>query len=297
LGSAELVTPSLVGQVLRRVYRLQRIQFRSFKYLYRYHSLEYLISIVTPFYDLFVKGFDELILRNDVVLDFLAVQWSCEGITLDQQQALYTWTLSEKKLDSKIIDVLLFRDNRSRNVYEGHREGLLFGGVQDGSISSDNILDIGIWISTSISERQQVNGESGKRSVSLPGLSQSWDSMVQTSSSLFSALSFGTVPARRSPLAIEQKPDVSVAMYEGSWIEGKKIWLEASGERTVPISLGNQRPGFLRESSGQQSPDEDNLVEIEIFIYKVHPSTILTTAQRSPSHIPNDSIFKTSRNI
>src|SRR5579862_4050594 len=50
------------------------------------------------------------------------------------------------------------------------------------------------------------------------------------------------------------------------------IWLESTGEESsVPISLGNQRPGFLRDlsSSGQFSPGEDNLVQVEVHVFKV----------------------------
>lgn len=126
-----------------------------------------------------------------------------------------------------------------------------------------------------------TNGNvAGKTPVSLPVLAQSWDSVVQTSSSLFSALSFATSPAKRSPLAVpldpqdEQLKPPAKAPEVGRWIigdgkEGKRIWLEAGSERHVPISLGNSRPGFLRELSGQQSPGEDTLVEVELSVYKV----------------------------
>ena len=123
-----------------------------------------------------------------------------------------------------------------------------------------------------------MNGAaSAKHSSSLSSLTQSWDSVIQTSSSLFSVLSFGTVLAKRSPLAVvpsddHEEPHTPHVNADGGgrWIlggdeDGKRIWLEAGAERLVPISLGNQRPGFLRE----QSTEEDSLVEVELSVYKV----------------------------
>ena len=130
-------------------------------------------------------------------------------------------------------------------------------------------------------EVADTNGDiTAKRSVNLPGFTQSWDTVIQTSSSLFSALSFGTLATKRSPLAGPlEPPDGSVTPSAetpgvGWWViggerDGKRVWLEAGGERLVPISLGNLRPGFLRELSGQQSPGEDSLVEVELSVYKV----------------------------
>jgi len=116
-------------------------------------------------------------------------------------------------------------------------------------------------------------------------------------------LSFGTMPAKRSPLATTpeiasgtQKSDPFKESMDARWIiggdnEGKKIWLEAGNERVVPISLGNERPGFLRESSGQESPGVDGLIELELSVYKFNDVLLvfLTYPSTKP---PPDSSFK-----
>lgn len=213
--------------------------------------------------------------------DFDAVRWSCQPLEQSIRSSITTW-LRKAKSRKSLIDALVFRAAKETLPYEPQREGLLFAGLQDGNLSSENIRDIGLLISTlDIQEKEEdtdTNGEVGvKRSVSFPGFSQSWDSVVETSSSLFSALSFGTVPAKRSPLGqpldAGNEP-VKRPKEEGRWIvggdrEGKRLYLEAGGERMVPISLGNARPGFLRGLSGQQSPGDDDLVEVELAVYKV----------------------------
>jgi len=222
-----------------------------------------------------------------VELDFDAVRWSCQPLDQSTRSAFTTW-LRKAKSEKSLIDALLFRAPKETLPYEPQREGLLFAGLQDGNLSSENIRDIGLLISTlDVQEKPQetdTNGDvGGKRSVSFPGFSQSWDSVVETSSSLFSALSFGTVPAKRSPLALPQDAraePVKKLKGEGRWIiggdkDGTRIWLEAGGERMVPISLGNARPGFLRELSGQQSPGDDDLVEVELAVYKVHSTSFV----------------------
>jgi len=223
--------------------------------------------------------------ENPVEKDFDAVRWSCQPFDKKRLEAFFAWLQDAKTKNSDIIDALIFRAPKERLPYESQREGLLFAGLQDGSLSPENIRDIGIYLSTlDIQDPEEVdtNGDtSAKRSVSLPGLTQSWDSVVQTSSSLFSALTFGTLPAKRSPLAASvDSQDVALKPHPktpdvGRWIigggkEGMRIWLEAGSEKLVPISLGNSRPGFLRELSGQQSPDEDSLVEVELSVYKVN---------------------------
>jgi len=222
-----------------------------------------------------------------VELDFDAVRWSCQPLDQSTRSAFTTW-LRKAKSEKSLIDALLFRAPKETLPYEPQREGLLFAGLQDGNLSSENIRDIGLLISTlDVQEKPQetdTNGDvGGKRSVSFPGFSQSWDSVVETSSSLFSALSFGTVPAKRSPLALPQDAraePVKKLKGEGRWIiggdkDGRRIWLEAGGERMVPISLGNAQPGFLRELSGQQSPGDDDLVEVELAVYKVHSTSFV----------------------
>lgn len=278
----DLITPSILCQLLRRAYRLHRLQFRSFKYLYRTHSLEYLISIITPHYLSFSQNLKLWLSEYGVEIDFDAVRWSNQSLDLTVQESFKTWLQQTKSENSNVIDMLIFRIQKERYTHESSREGLVFAGLRDGNLSSENIRDIGLYLST-INHHQQeevdTNGDTtAKRSVSLPGISQSWDSVVQTSSSLLSALSFRTAPAKRSPLSIPMEtPQETVkenGKDEGKWIiggdkEGKRIWFEASGERLVPISLGNLRPGFLREGYDQQSPDEDALVEIELSVYEV----------------------------
>ena len=225
--------------------------------------------------------------RISVELDFDAVRWSCQPLDQSTRSTLTTW-LRKAKSERSLIDALVFRAPRETLPHEPQREGLVFPGLQDGNLSPENIRDIGLFLSTvDIREKPEetdVNGEvGGKRSVSFPGFSQSWDSVLETSSSLFSALSFGTVPAKRSPLAqpqdVRHEP-VKKPKEEGRWIiggdkDGKRIWLEAGGERMVPISLGNARPGFLRELSGQLSPGDDELVEVELAVYKVSAPSYL----------------------
>jgi hypothetical protein len=265
-----------------RAYRQQRLQFRSFRNLLHSHSLKYLISTITPYYTAFVESVNSSLTRISAELDFDAVRWSCQPLDQTTRNSLTTW-LRQTKSEKSLIDALVLHAPKETFPYEPQREGLLLAGLQDGDLSSENIRDIGLFVSTldmhDSHEETDMNGDvTGKRSVSFPGFSQSWDSVVETSSSLFSALSFGTVPAKRSPLAtsldVAEEPPPKKAREEGRWIvggekEGKRIWLEGGSERMVPISLGNARPGFLREPSGQQSPGDDDLVEVELSVYKV----------------------------
>jgi hypothetical protein len=247
--------------------------------------LEYLTLTVAPYYASFMRGLNLSLEKNGVETDFDAVRWSCQSMDTNTRNSLHTWLRNTKSDNPNLIDALLFRAPKETLPYEPSRDGLLFSGLQDGSLSAENMRDLGLYMST-LDIRQpdkhpDVNGDNGKRSVSLPGLTQSWDSMVQTSSSLFSALSFGTVPAKRSPLAspaespnVLAKNDPFNKPCDARWIvggdnEGRKIWLEAGGERAVPISLGNERPGFLREASGQESPGDDGLIQLQLSVYKV----------------------------
>jgi hypothetical protein len=274
----DLITPSLLCALLRRVFRLQRLQFRTFRYLLNSHSLEYLKSSISPHYNTFARDIDLSLTGAGVEMDFDAVRWSCQPLDHDARESLTNWLQHEKSQNADIIDVLLFRDRQQSLPYDSTRDGLLYAGLQDGNISMENIRDISLFMATldtkEVEEKVDLNGDTtGKRSVSLPGLSQSWVSVVQTSSSLFSALSFGTLPAKRSPLAAPEEPikqGLVKKKEEGRWImKGKRIWLEAGEESLVPISLGNQRPGFLREHSVQPSPDDDDLVDVELSVYKV----------------------------
>jgi hypothetical protein len=247
--------------------------------------LKAVINTIESYYTFFAKNLNLSLLQNGVEMDFDAIRWSCQSLELSGRDSLVFWLRRIKTEYPNVVDAFLFRAVKDSLAYEPRCDGLLFNGLQDGSLSAENIRDVGLYMSTlDIQKREKgdVNGDIvGKRSVSLPGLTQSWDSMVQTSSSLFSALSFGTVPARRSPLATppETPRDTSKVnplevTDDGRWIiggdtEGKKIWLETGGEHPVPISLGNERPGFLREISGQESPDEDRVMELEISVYKV----------------------------
>jgi hypothetical protein len=178
-----------------------------------------------------------------------------------------------KEENENVIDIFLFRDQPSRFHYEHRRDGLLFAEPQSNKISPENIRDINLVISTLPlpTETTPMNGDiNGKRAVSLPGLNESWDAVVQTSSNLFSTLSFGTLPARRSPLSASPEPvSLETKVDEGRWIiggekEGLKVWLEGNVQ-SVPISLGNERPEFY----GEDNIDDDGLVEMEISIYKV----------------------------
>jgi hypothetical protein len=299
----DLITPSLLCALLRRVYRLHRLQFRTFKFLLNGHSLEYLKTTIAEHYDMFARGIDLSLTGAGVEMDFDGLRWSCQSLDLPARESVSTWLQEAKSTNGGIIDVLMFRDRQPCLVYEATRDGLLFPGLQDGNLSMENIRDISLLISTldtkEVEEKVDTNGDvSGKRSVSLPGLSQSWDSVVQTSSSLFSALSFGTVPAKRSPLATPEEPVKQEPVKkneDGRWIlEGRRVWLEAGEENMVPISLGNQRPGYLREHSILPSPGEDDLVEVELFIYKVHsPLIVLILVQRPPSQLRNVTRFQT----
>ena len=242
-------------------------------------------------------------------LDFDGIRWSIQHLEPPATATFRTWLRDLKARNPEILDVLLFRNKSDKRLhYEAGQEGLLFAGLQQRSLSWENIQDISLFIDslpanekegTKKDDNEKKNGEAAiaKRSVSLPGLSESWDSVVQTSSTLFSALSFGAVPAKRSPLVSvtdavrAAKNDTKQASTDGTnqhtgeqtvgnmgeWIlgvegQGQMIWLESTGEESsVPISLGNQRPGFLRDlsSSGQFSPGEDNLVQVEVHVFKV----------------------------
>ena len=223
--------------------------------------------------------------RISAELDFDAVRWSCQPLDQSARSLLTSW-LRKAKSEKSLIDALVFREGKETLPYEARREGLLFAGLQDGDLSPENIRDIGLFLSSLDTKEKpeeiDTNGEvSGKRSVSFPGFSQSWDSVVETSSSLFSVLSFRSVPVKRSPLAQPEdalNEPAKKPTQEGRWIvggdnDGKRIWLGAVGERMVPISLGNQRPGFLRELSGQQSPGDDASVEVELSVYRVRPAS------------------------
>jgi hypothetical protein len=222
---------------------------------------------------------------HGIEADFDSVRWSCHPLDEKTRKSLLRWTREQKHPKTpEIIDLLVFRTASEAASYEADRSGLVFAGIQDGVLSPENIRDITLYIRTlNIDDPpalpDTLNGESSaKRSVSLPGFTQSWDSVVQTSSSFISALSFGTVPAKRSPLAAPEDPPelpkVEDKVVRGRWIiggdtSGKRIWLEGGGDRAVPISLANARPGYFRESSGIQTPGEDNLVELDLSVYKV----------------------------
>lgn len=303
----DCITPSLLSKLLRNSYRTMRLHHKTFKSLLREHTLSDLINIVTPHYTTFA-GSLPLSFRS-VDLDFDGVRWSTQNLEPSATATLRTWLKALKSQNPEILDVLLFRNKSDKILhYEAGKEGLLFAGLQQRALSWGNIQDISLFIGslptdekegTKRDEDVKKNGEAatGKRSVSLPGLSESWDSVVQTSSTLFSALSFGTVPAKRSPVVsvtdpvkatkndTKQAPTSNTTPHIGKqkienlgkWIlggegQGHRIWLESTGEESsVPISLGNQRPGFLRDlsSSGQFSPGEDNLVQVEVHVFKV----------------------------
>src|SRR6202021_2313717 len=117
---------------------------------------------------------------------------------------------------------------------------------------------------------------------------ESWDTVVQTSSNLFSALSFGTIPARRSPLSVSEEEE------EGKWIVGgggRKIWVERD-VISVPISLGNQRPGYFND----QIIEDDGLQQIQICVYKVPSITskLIILAFRYITYLPPQTRYKTS---
>lgn len=238
-----------------------------------------------------MRELDLTLSKNGVEMDFDALRWSCEPLNHNTQRSLGEWTRKTKSEASDIINVLLYRQPRSNVPYKASGDGLLFAGLQDGSLSPANIRDISLLVShlrnQQVEKKVTTNGEAvHKRSVNLPSASLSWDSVVQTSSNLFSALSFGNLPAKRSPLSApvdkETKNGDETGMNagqngnqeNGDWLIGgdkepKKVWLEVTSEPLVPISLGNQRPGFLRDLSNSQLLGEDNLIEVELSIYKV----------------------------
>jgi len=282
---------------MRNAYRLHRLRYRTFRYLHRTHSLSELISTITPHYQGFVKTTDLSLCMHGFDADFDAVRWSCHPLDDKICKRLLKWTRERKtSRTSPIIDLLVFRTANGAASWEPDRSGLVFPGLGDGALSAENIRDITLYIHTLNIEdppppsTAQVNGESPlKRPVSLPRFSPpSWDGVVQTSSSFISALSFGTVPAKRSPLVVPQevpeppKLETSDAPVRGRWVVGgdsrgaEKIWLEEGGDRVVPISLGNARPAVLRDGLGAQTPGGDNLVQVELSVYKVHNIPVAT---------------------
>jgi hypothetical protein len=206
----DCITPSLLSKLLLDSYRTMRLHHKTFKSLLREHTLPDLVNITRPHYTSFA-GSLPLSFRS-VDLDFDGIRWSNQPLEPPGTEALRTWLKDLKSQNSEILDVLMFRNKSEKGFhYEAGKEGLLFAGLQQRTLSWENIRDISLLIeSLPTNEKEETkkdedvkkNGEVGigKRSVSLPGLSESWDSVVQTSSTLFSALSFGTVPAKRSPL-------------------------------------------------------------------------------------------------
>lgn len=270
--------------MMQNVYRLQRLHSRTFKYLHD-QSRAHLVSTITPHYRSFAENIDLSLCAHGIEGDFDTVRWSCHPLHERTQKSFLRWTREKKhRKTPEMIDLLVFRTANEVPSYEADQSGLVFAGIQDGALSPENIRDIALYVKTVDTDDpstlpEPVNGESSaKRSVSLPGFTQSWDTVVQTSSSFISALSFGTVPAKRSPLAAPEDPPeppkIEDKVARGRWIIGgdrgaKRIWLEGSGDRAVPISLANARPDHFRESSGIQTPGEDNLVELDLSIYKV----------------------------
>src|SRR2546423_7806510 len=187
-----------------------RLHHKTFQSLLQEHSLSDLINVITPHYTAFARSLPFSF--HSVDLDFDGIRWSTQHLEPPAIATLRTWLKDLKSQNTEILDVLLFRNTSDKRLhYEAGQEGLLFAGLQQRSLSWENIQDISLFIDslptnekegTKKDEDAKKNGEAatGKRSVSLPGLSESWDSVVQTSSTLFSALSFGTVPAKRSPL-------------------------------------------------------------------------------------------------
>ena len=299
---ADVITPSILCGLMRNAYRLHRLRYRTFHYLLRSHSISYLISKINPHYQSFVKTIDLSLCTHGVDADFDAVRRSCHPFDDKTRKHLLTWTRERKSSrTAPIIDLLVFRTASETAPWEPDRSGLVFPGIRDGALSAENIRDIALYIHTLNMEdspppsTDQVNGESpSKRSVSLPGFNPpSWDGVVQTSSSFLSALSFGTLPAKRSPLVAQEAPeppklDVSDAPVKGRWIvggdtrEAKRIWLEEGGDRVVPISLGNARPANV---SGAQTPGEDNLVQVDLSVYKVNKIPVITNINISLMNI------------
>lgn len=285
------------------------MQFRTFEYLRRTHSLQHLISTVTPYYNTFLQNINLSLPRYSIEAYFDAVRWSCQHLDQIARDSVLNWLRQTKSQNSNMIDVLIFRTPKDTFPYESQQDGLLFLGLQDGTLSSENIRDISHYLSTLDTHKAEEVGGNGDAARSPPvsssGLNPSWDSVVQTSSSLFSALSFRNVPVKRSGLSAPENPDTiktdaKVLIDEGCWIiggdkEGHRIWLEVSGEKLVPISLGNQQPGFLPD---QQSPGDDGLVEVELSVYKVgdscYPLKLVQRASYSIHHVP---VMQTSRFI
>jgi hypothetical protein len=282
---ADVIPPSILCVMLRNVYRLQRLDYRTFKYLCQSDSRDHLISTITMHYLSFVQNVDLSLCAHGIEVDFDAVRWSCNPLDDKTRKSLLHWTREKKSLKNpEIIDLLVFRTVNEAASYEPDRSGLVFPGVQDGALSTENIRDIALYIKTLDTDdppghSETRNGDSSeKQYVSVPGFAPSWDRVVQTSSSFISALSFGTVPAKRSPLSAPEEtpepPKIEDKGVQGRWIIGgdasaKSVWLEEGGERAVPISLANAWPGYLRDSSGIQTPGKDNLIELDLSIYKV----------------------------
>ena len=265
MTGTEIVTPSLVRGMIIRAYRLQRMKFRTFGYLLAKHG-DAVKTIVERHYMDFATYVDGRLAKMTVEMDFDAVRWSSKVLEENCLREIVHQVRRLKREYDNVVDVLLFRDRSSRGQSESSPEGLVFAGLQNGSISAENIRDIHLFLSTLTTvEPKIVNGDkvplSERRSVSL---GESWDTVIQTSSNIFSALSFGTVPAKRSPLSSSQTP---IETDQGRWIVGgdkdeMNVWLEDT--HCVPISLSNERPGIYG-----MSISEDNLIEIQLAIYKV----------------------------
>jgi len=282
-----LITPSILRTLLQQTYRIHRLKYRTFQYLYRSYSLEFLVSTVSPHYREFASRLNLTLSEKGAEIDFDAIRWSAKLLDESSRQALARWVRNLKSENPSIIDVLLFRDGSApRASYEPRLDGLLFPGLQDGDISTETVRDLSLFMTSrdcqlTSDQKAAINEINGKRSVSLPGFSESWESVVQTSSNLFSALSFGTLPARRSPLSMV--PTQFGTGYdtrdskknEGHWVHGGEnkrlnIWMEASAPKMVPISLGDQRPEFMRGHSDQGITScVDGLIEVELSLYKV----------------------------
>jgi hypothetical protein len=282
---------------MEKSYRLFRMRNRTFQYTYQNQSLESLVSAVAVHYQTFVDKINlTLYGNNGVETEFNAIRCSSKLFEESAQRELSQWIRDLKSHNPGIIEILFFRKRIPALPYEAQSHGLLFPASHYQSVSTKTVHDLSSYVTNLDSQSREEQGflsneVNGKRSVSLPGLTESWESVIQTSSNLFSALSFGTLPPRRSPLSIptdsrREQPEGDKIdsqnekdITQGKWIiggqtDGIKIWIEASAPKMVPISMGDQRPEFMRQHSDQNATEGNDLIEAQLSVYVVYGSLI-----------------------
>src|SRR5579862_2493668 len=106
----DLITPLILCGLIRQAYRLHRLKYRTFQYLYRNHSLEYLVTTIFQHYQSFAENLDLTLSNKDVESHFDALRWSTRLLDEASQMAIASWTRKLKQENRGILDILIFRN-------------------------------------------------------------------------------------------------------------------------------------------------------------------------------------------